>query len=144
MPCVWRLETENGNGPYCLFQGGECDLHEFIGLPFSPQRCPEPKADFACYQLLRRWILFGDCMISPRDVRFGFSSLRQYLAWFFTQPARRNLSRLGVQLVRYEVDSHSVFWGEKQIAFDRLRARKIEYRNPARPYELVGRQLELF
>lgn len=144
MKRIWRLELEDGNGPYFPFAEGGEDLHAFIGLPLLPERHPEPGADFANYFLLRLWFLAGGCIVAPRDARFGFASLKQYRQWFFTDAARRNLSRMGAQLICYAVEEGAVLQGCRQVAFDRYRARRIECRNPAQFHRFVGRQLELF
>lgn len=134
---VWRLELEDGNGPYYPFAASsDRNLHELIGLPWVWERHPAPEDDLPFFE---HW-----AYSLKRDARFGFASLEQYQQWFFTAAARVNLARMGAQLVCYSVGTADILSGGKQVIFDRKNARKIEYRSPSRYHCFVGRQLEFW
>jgi len=102
---VYRLETEEGAGPY---RAGHC-----MALGIWTLRCeqhPLPWED-------------GLDEISSHEV-CGFANLDQLCAWFNDSEIRALESR-GVFVWEFEIPKGRIRFGRKQIAFDRNQANRV-------------------
>ena len=104
---VYRIENKRGQGPYCSnhkYQDWLCDRHSDI------EKHPSPVED-GIYE----WTKSHKC---------GFSSLKKLKAWFNTEELKA-LYAAKFDIVRYEVDKKDVLVGQKQVMFNRRKARRV-------------------
>lgn len=100
---VWRVEDENGIGPYRLLP---YDEKFYDG---SPER-PTPIRESVEFNLALDKALKAD-----QDVRFGFETREQLLRWF--EPVLNELERIGCVQSLYEVDDSLVHKTPNQLIF---------------------------
>lgn len=89
---VWRVEDENGEGPY---RNGNGDLWDYEdGHHTSYNGHPLPSEEFPAKDLKR--IHYYD---SNHNFKFGFVSIRQYHKWF-NKAERNRQAQVGIKLRR--------------------------------------------
>ena len=107
---IYRIENKRGQGPYCSKHKDQylrcwlCDRHSDI------EKHPSPDED-GIYE----WKRVHKC---------GFSSLRKLKAWFNKEELKA-LYEAKFDIVRYEVDKKDVLVGQKQVMFNRRKARRV-------------------
>ena len=119
---IWRIENENGNGPY-VSNWVIIDVHESCGCPINMERHPTPHYD----NLI-------DINQLSSNHSFGFKSKKQMKQWFHTVKIRNWLDDNGFLLVKYEIKNPNnieryfprVLKGEKQVAFMKKFATKVK------------------
>ena len=102
MPTVWRIEDDEGAGPYDSGLGWDELYHHQHSV-----RHPAPGAEG------EPW--FRKCGVS-RDYVFGFTSLEQFHAWFSPEDIEAIYYK-GFILRTYEVEEEHIMRGERQCAF---------------------------
>ncbi len=122
MAYVWRVETKNGEGVY------SCDAANYaLGIidDEGSDRHPPPQSDPS----LADWWDMMSLDVAERYF-FGFTTLAQYRAWFFTRESRKRLAEhpSGVRLVKYWVHPAYLKRGDYQTVFLRDMAVKMEER----------------
>lgn len=122
MAYVWRIETKKGEGVYSC---GAASYALGIIDDVDSYRHPAPYYD----PPLADW---WD-MMSPDVAKryfFGFTTLAQYRAWFYTRKSRKRLAAhpSGVRLVKYWVHPKHLKRGDCQAVFFRGMAVKMEER----------------
>ena len=102
---MWRVENEEGDGPYnCSIRDAWRfkDHTRATGRP-TPEEDPE-----LAVQIAKKW---GDRWSMPSTCIFGFKTLKQYKAWF-SKGERQRLKKLGYKLVKMKVES--MIWSKYQ------------------------------
>ena len=123
MAIVWRLEDKNGVGMYM-----NCKLNRAYELAGNfncndPSRHPSPMFDNK----------LGFDHIHPAEQDnyfFGFASLSQMKQWVYIPEVRRQLSLLGILLVKYNVPREYYRRSPFQVVFRREWATKVSSRAP--------------
>jgi hypothetical protein len=104
---VFRVETENGEGPYTS------DKYRAIARPLGMKHTgcklrPSPYTeDFSNFY----------------NYHFGFSSIKLFREWFGDSWAE--LKKMGCRLKAYRIDAEHVMCGSKQVCFRKERATLI-------------------
>lgn len=128
---IWRVEDRERGGPYrtdCAHQMDEAYLaarkggdgrtvYEHPGPRDNGERGSAlyRQAELPLHDPLRGWV-------------FGFATLKQYRAWFFSRHHARVGSELGFSLVRYRVPAVDVVDGHHQLIFRPESAVEVERR----------------
>jgi hypothetical protein len=102
---VWRIENEDGWGPYAT--------EDAFPLGLSGKNHPGPED-------IENW--------RPdyfKTHRFGFNSVEQLMNWFHGR-ALVKLYQRGHKIVKYKVRKNAVVFGKHQVAFNYSKAEKIE------------------
>ena len=113
---VYRVEDSNGVGPYRNWMS----IGVFLKYKHAKltERTPTPTEDGMS--------VFDDayCSGSTNDYRFGFDSIEALKNWFDDED-RVKLSDDCFMCSVFEIDDDRVIMGAKQLAFDLLKAEKI-------------------
>lgn len=127
---IWRLETKSGKGVYA--HRGDCDrvMDAFYAIDgdWSTDRHPCPHDDVVLREIWNS--LTRDYTFANNPWYFGFASLAQYRAWFFTRKSRRILGEAGIVLRLYEVPVEDYRRGMNQAIFMRRCQRLVQERSP--------------
>ncbi len=105
MPVIFRVEDQNGKGPYQSHFKLDCLWCERTA---HPTMYDDGQPNFR----------FHD----HKDYFSGFWSLAQLDAWFFRRAVKRLLRRHGFVVKAYWVEHNKVVYGVKQVAFRRMDA----------------------
>lgn len=102
---IYRIEDKNGLGPYA---GGAMSRAEY---GYEPKRHPSPVDDGINYS---------------HDIYAGFPSLTKCYYWFVDTWIRQYLRQHGYKIGVYECPGHYVQHGQRQVAFVKAMAMKVE------------------
>lgn len=126
---VWRLEAENGLGPY------RCEGAFSINCPmeraqnkdtWTRAHQPTPAYDKKLSKSLeeRGWSVHN---IPDKDAwSFGFASLEQYFSWVPEQQSRKGLQAEKIKLKSFEVEREDFILGDTQVMFQKGKAKLLE------------------
>ena len=140
MISVWRAEDSRGHGIYWgntpfggSYMGTAAEaVKNRTGRRFGVGRGIHPLPDT---DIGREWSYRADSC----DFYFGFESLEKAREWLYDDDVNAELTSLGIEVVRYEVDEEDVLFGKAQVAFRRGNATLVErlpmscLRQPAQP-----------
>lgn len=105
MRIVYRIEDDNGCGPYSTLQpfkdGRYYTREDILEEYLYGEKYPQPEDDGIVY--------------TGKEDRFGFKDLQQLYQWF-DKEVRAKLSQYGFRIVKYEVDK--IAEGNKQVMFN--------------------------
>lgn len=125
---VWRMEAENGLGPYRA--NGSYNLSpiekaygEDYNI-FDAPHTPGPTKDKELQRNIRNLSKFD-----YEQWYFGFAVLDHYLSWIPEANIRTRLREIGVHLVRYEVPEEFFASGDTQAIFRKDKAERVEIRD---------------
>lgn len=113
---VWRVENNQGLGPYSV-RPGVYELSEEVCERLHSH--PTPELDFG-----KIW------WDTPTELYvFGFKSIYQLRRWF-TSADLEELFKLGYRVVKYRVAKELVIFGTRQVAFslDSKREEPVEWK----------------
>ncbi len=114
---VYRIETEDGDGPY-----GGAEPKWGLNKPYCGDRHPTPEDDS---KLRDAWIKIVRDGFSS-DWRFGFTSVDQMRAWFYEDDWLVAMHDIGLGLVVYGCSTDEVRLGHTQAVFERGRCDVVE------------------
>lgn len=116
------MQTPYGLGPYQL---PEMDaIEEETGQVWRRRTSPVDDKRFQ-----REWDAKVNIFVHWNYI-FGFTTLRQYLAWVDLKAGRRYLAANGVLLYRFSVPKAYLVIGDTQCAFHRGHAQIVDFRSP--------------
>jgi len=102
MTLIYRVETDNGIGPYVSF---------FTAWLQAAVVCGEPEED------LHPSPEHSGLGFTKHGERFGFDTLEDVFQWFYAEPIIRALEEDGYGVSVYEVPEHSIARGIRQLKF---------------------------
>jgi hypothetical protein len=113
---VYRVENDNGNGPYWGFRGNIEDsviLHQH-GLS---AHTPDPHDPEEPWHRSRSY--------GVKSESFGFASIQAAQSWFDLKEVREVLLRNDLRLYEYEVEEDTVTKGKHQLTFRKSTAKRL-------------------
>lgn len=119
---VYRVENEYKRGAYYVWR------HSEETLPCDPTIHPTMSSDTGFQKLgTNTWYEATTKFGFSRDgARFAFASIEQFLAWFYSSKARKELADYGYHLSVYDVFATGVVKGDKQVIFDVKKAKLVD------------------
>jgi hypothetical protein len=113
---IWRIEAEDGMGPYRGPAKDELTVMQKAGIYHSTST-QHPNVQMSFTQRVK------DNWYAYMNYRFGFTSKRQMLRWFEPHELER-LCECGARVMIYEVPDEHVIKGRKQCIFNPDKAKR--------------------
>lgn len=128
---VWRLEDDEGRGPYQSLgeRFGRDTVHEFLGR--GDKQHPTPDRD-ASFMAASEDYFTKLGYVDTSRFFFGFANLKQLHAWFNPEQRKILKERYQIRLNRYSVPATEALIGDHQIAFNKSRATLVPAKEKAR------------